>query len=146
MIPKEIEKSINSQINFELLSSYLYLSMSAYFTGLNLKGFANWMHVQAQEEMVHAMKFYYFLLDRGGKVELETVPGPKKAWKSPLEAFQEAYKHETVVTSRIHAIADLSQRKRDYPTSSMIQWFIDEQVEEEANASEISQRLALAKN
>jgi ferritin len=145
MIIKELEKAINAQLNYEFLSSYLYLGMSAYFTRLNLKGFANWMHVQAQEEAVHAMKFYYYLLDRGGDVVLSQIEAPKSEWKSPLAAFEAAYKHELTVTERINDIAELAQKKRDFPTATMIQWYITEQVEEEANALEISQKLSLAK-
>jgi ferritin len=144
MLNEKLESAINSQINFELYSSYIYLAMSAHFMSLNLKGFANWMSVQAQEEIIHAMKFYNYVNERGGRVVLQTVKEPPKEWKSPLDAFETAYKHETVVSSRINAIVDLAIVEKDHMSVSFLQWFVNEQVEEEANAKEIADQLRLA--
>lgn len=146
MIDKKLEAAINKQINFEMYSAYLYMSMSAFFTSKNLKGAANWTHIQAQEEMVHAMKFYYYLLDRGGKVTLEAIAKPEDTWKNALAVFKDVSKHEGIVTSRINDIADLAASVKDHATSSMIKWFIDEQVEEEANAEEIVRQLEMVGN
>jgi len=143
MIKKSIEQAINEQIIREMYSSNLYLSMAAYFSSINLKGFANWMHVQAEEEMMHALKFFDYLLDRGGKVSLGKIEAPKVDWNSPLEAFEDAYHHEQLVTGWINDLADLAFTEKDHATSSMLQWFIDEQVEEESTASEIVEILKL---
>lgn len=146
MLDKDIEKAINSQINYEMYSAYLYLSMSAYFSDLQLNGFANWMHVQAQEEMTHAMKFYYFIVDKDGQVVLEAIQAPKSKWGSPLEVIEDAYRHELTVTSRIGAIVDIARAKKDYTATIMLDWFMNEQVEEEANELEIAKRLKLIGN
>jgi ferritin len=143
MIDKELEKAINSQINYELYSAYLYLAMSAYFSDMQLNGFANWMHVQAQEEMCHAMKFYYFVVDKDGQVALEAIQAPKASWNSPLEVIEDAYKHELSVTSRISAIVEIARAKKDYTATNMLDWFLNEQIEEEANELEIAKRLKL---
>ncbi|OGV49046.1 MAG: ferritin [Lentisphaerae bacterium GWF2_52_8] len=141
MLSKKLEKAINSQINFELYSAYLYLSMSAHFLNVNLKGFANWMRVQTQEESVHAMKFYEFVVARGGKVILESIAAPKNEWKTPLAAFEDAYHHETIVTGRINDLVNQAVLDKDHASASFLQWFVNEQVEEEANALEIIQSL-----
>lgn len=143
MIKKTIEDAINQQIVREMYSSNLYLSMSAYFSSINLKGFANWMHVQAEEEMMHALKFFDYILDRGGKVVVGAIAQPKIEWSSPLEAFSDAIHHEELVTSWINELADLAFAEKDHATTSMLQWFIDEQVEEEATTGEIVERLKL---
>lgn len=145
MISARLEKEINKQINAELYSAYLYLAMSAYFTSENLLGFANWMRVQALEEITHAMRFYDFLNDRGGRVELEAIEKPPKSWSSPLEAFEEAYKHEQLITSMINKIADVAREENDYATLEMLNWFHKEQVEEEANPDHIRRMLEMAK-
>ena len=146
MLSKNLEKAINSQINFELYSSYIYLSMSAYFYSENLKGFANWMGIQAQEELTHAMKFFDYVNNRGGRVIVEAIKKPETAWASPLEVFEHTYKHETIVTSRINNIADIALKEKDHATHAMLQWFITEQVEEEANAQELIQELKRVKS
>lgn len=146
MLDKDLERAINSQINYEMYSAYLYLSMSAYFSDLQLNGFANWMHVQAQEEMCHAMKFYYFVVEKDGQVVLEAIQAPKSKWSSPLEAIEDAYKHELTVTSRIGAIVDIAKAKKDYTATIMLDWFMNEQVEEEANELEIAKRLRFIGN
>ncbi len=145
MIKKKVLDAINKQINAEMYSAYLYLGMSAYFEDTNLSGCANWMKVQAQEEMTHAMKLYNSLLERGGRINLDTIKAPPKSWKSPLHVFQEAYKHEVMVTGLINKLVKLAKDEKDYATEGMLQWFVDEQVEEEANASEIVNKLKLAK-
>jgi len=144
MIGEKIQEAFNRQINAELYSSYMYLSMSAYFESMNLKGLANWMRVQAQEELVHAMKFYDFILERGGKVHLLPVEEPPTTWNSPLHAFEDSYLHEQKVTGMINNLVDLAIAERDHASNSFLQWFIDEQVEEESSADNVVQQLKLA--
>jgi ferritin len=143
MIPKKMEQAINAQINAELYSAYLYLSMSAHFQTMNLKGFGNWMRVQAMEEFTHADKFATFLLDRGGRVVMGTIDAPPNTWKSALAVFQETSKHEQKVTGLINALVDLSIKEKDHATTNFLQWFVNEQVEEEANAESLAQQLKL---
>ncbi len=143
MIDKEIEEAINRQINEEMYSSYLYLSMSAYFESLGLKGFANWMYVQYQEEKDHAMKFYRYLIERGGRVKLYAIKEPPHEWNSPLHAFEETLKHERHITKCINDLVDLVEKKKDRATFNLLQWYVDEQVEEEANDEEIIQKLKM---
>lgn len=142
-INKKLEDAINKQINAEIYSAYLYLGMSSRCTETNLKGIAHWFYVQAQEEMTHAMKFYRFVLDRGGHPVMTSIEGVRTDWASPLEMFEAAYAHEQKVTGLINGIADIAIAERDHATASMLNWFVDEQVEEEANASEISEKLRL---
>ena len=143
MINNKIQKSLNDQLNAELFSAYLYLSMSAYFQSISLSGFSNWMTVQAQEELSHAMKFFYFINERGGRVSLDIIDKPQLEWDSPLHAFETAYKHEQHVTALINNIVELSQVEKDYATYNFLQWFVSEQVEEEASADDIVQKLKL---
>lgn len=143
MINYRIEKALNEQVNAELYSSYLYLSMSSYFQSISLKGFANWMSAQAQEELSHAMKFYDYIIERGGKVSLEKIDAPPREWSSPLKVFEDTYKHEQKVTSLINSLVDLAISEKDHATNNMLQWFVAEQVEEEANASEILDQLKI---
>ncbi len=143
MISKKVEEALNRQINAELYSAYLYLSMNAYFLSINLAGFANWMRVQALEETTHADKFYGFLNDRGGRVILAPIEGPPHDWSSPLAAFEDAYRHEQKVTAMINALMDLAIEEKDHATASMLSWFVDEQVEEESNADGIVRQLKL---
>jgi len=142
-INQKVEDAINKQVNAEIYSAYLYLGMSSRCTEANLKGMANWFYVQGQEEMTHAMKFYRFVLERGGHPVLTAVEGVRTDWKSPLEMFEAAYAHEQKVSSLINDIMDTALAERDHATASMLKWFIDEQVEEEANASEIAGKLKL---
>jgi ferritin len=144
MISSSIQNAFNEQINAEIYSSYLYLSMAAYFNSLNLPGFANWMKCQAQEELTHAMKFFDFVNERGGDVNLKGIDGPPVSWESATHAFEEAYKHEQKVTSLINGLVDLAISERDHASSSFLQWFVNEQVEEEASADDVVQRLKLA--
>ncbi len=143
MISKKLQDALNDQLNAELYSSYLYLSMSAYFQSANLAGFAGWMRIQAQEELVHVMKFYDYVGERGGKVTLGAVDGPPTEWKSPLAAFEQAYAHEQMVTGRINDLVNLAIDERDHATNGFLQWFVTEQVEEEATADAVVQKLKL---
>ncbi len=137
MIGKKMEAAINKQINAEFYSSFLYLSMSADFESKNLRGIAQWLKVQAEEETKHAMRFYTHLVDRSGKVKLDAIDAPKQEWKSALEAFEEAYAHEQKVTGMIYKLVEISKDEKDYAAESMLKWFVDEQVEEEAQTLEI---------
>ena len=143
MINKSMQDAINDQINKELYSSYLYLSMAAYLEDRNLSGFAHWMRVQETEEREHAMKLYDFIVERGGRVMLKAIEAPKTEWKSTLELAEEVAAHEAVVTASIHALYELALKEKDYPAQIMLQWFITEQVEEERNAAEIVSNLKL---
>lgn len=143
MLKKKILKTLNDQINAEMFSSYLYLSMESYFQSISLKGFAAWMRVQAQEEMMHAMKFYDFVNERGGKVTLEAIAKPETTWATPLAAFEAVLKHEEHVTSLINNLVDLAISEKDHASNNFLQWFVAEQVEEEASASEVVEKLRL---
>jgi len=143
MLSKKIENAINKQINAELWSAYLYLSMSAHFESINLGGFANWMRVQAQEELGHAMKFYHHVIERRGRVTVTAIAAPSISWKSPLNAFEDAFKHEQKVTGMINDLANMAAGEKDHATANMLQWFIDEQVEEELSTDEIVQKLKM---
>ncbi len=143
MLKQKLEKAINKQINAELWSAYLYLSMSAYFESMTLCGFANWMRVQAQEEVSHAMRFYDFVNDRRGRVALSALPAPPTTWKSPLHVFEEAFKHEQKVTGMIDELVSVATTEKDNATASMLKWFVDEQVEEERSTDAIVQKLKL---
>ncbi|MCD6108400.1 MAG: ferritin [Thermoplasmata archaeon] len=141
MLSKKMLDELNRQVNAELYSSYLYLSMAAYFESINLKGFANWMKIQAQEEVTHAMKFFDYINERGGRVTPDTIKKPPAEWKSPLDVFEATYKHEVNVTKMINSLVDLAIREKDHATYNMLQWFVAEQVEEEASADAIRQQL-----
>jgi ferritin len=143
MINKSMQDAMNDQINKELYSSYLYLSMAAYFEDKNLPGFAHWMRIQEAEEREHAMKFYDFILERGGKVTLKAIDAPKTEWTSTLEVAEEVAAHEAKVTASIYALYETALKEKDYPAQVMLQWFISEQVEEEKNAAEIVANLKL---
>jgi len=143
MISKTMQEAINEQINKELYSSYLYLSMASSFENDNLPGFAKWMHVQADEERGHGMKLYHHLVDRGGRVILMAIAAPATDWNSNLEAFKVVQAHEAAVTASINALYELALKEKDYPAQVLLQWFITEQVEEEKNAAEIVQQLEL---
>ncbi len=143
MISQALQDAINGQINTELYSAYLYLSMAAYFENRNLPGFAPWMRVQEGEERGHAMKLFEFLVDRGGRIVLKAIEGPATEWKSSLELFKDVAAHEARVTASINALFELAVEEKDYPAQVMLQWFITEQVEEEKNAAEIVANLQL---
>lgn len=137
MLNLKVEQSINDQINAELYSAYLYLSMSAWFETENLPGFASWMRVQFQEEQAHAMKFFDYVNERGGKVVLDAIEAPKTEWSSVVDVFEQTLDHERMVTERINNLMDIALEERDYTTESFLRWYIDEQVEEEASAESI---------
>jgi ferritin len=143
MISEKMQDAINKQIQAELYSSYLYLSMAAFSHGNNLKGFANWMTVQAGEERGHAMKFFDFLLERGGTVKLMAIEQPPVNFKSPLEIFQKTLDHERKVTGLINKLYKTAVSEDDVASQILLQWFITEQVEEEANATEILEKLKM---
>jgi len=143
MLSEKMEEALNKQINAEMYSAYLYLGMSAYFEDRNLSGFANWMYVQAQEEMTHAMKIYRYINERGGRVQLETIEKPPKEWKDEAEVAEEVYAHEQKVTGMIHDLVNLAREEKDHGTDNMLQWFVSEQVEEEANSDELLQQLKM---
>ena len=143
MISKKMEEALNAQVNAELYSAYLYLSMESYFQSLTLNGFANWMRVQTQEEVSHAMKIYDFINERGGRALLKGIDAPPTEWNSPLAVFKAAYAHEQKVTGLINGLVDLAIKEKDHATNSFLQWFVNEQVEEEASADEIVQQLKM---
>ena len=146
MISKKVEEALNGQINAELYSAYLYLSMESYFRSLNLSGFAKWMRAQTQEEMMHAMKIYNFINARGGRVTLKAVEGPPTKWESPLAVFEAVYAHEQKVTGLINELVDLAIKEKDHATNTFLQWFVNEQVEEEDSADQVVQKLKMIKN
>lgn len=137
MLSKPLEEAINEQINKELYSAYLYLSMSAYCEAESLPGFATWMRGQAQEEVEHAMKFFDHVNNRGGRVVLKAIEMPPPVWKSPLEMFEQVLGHERKVTGLINRLYELALKENDYATQMELQWFVTEQVEEEDNAGRV---------
>lgn len=141
MIGKKMEEALNDQVKEELFSAYLYLSMAAYFSHEGWDGMASWMRIQAEEELGHALRIFDHVLERGGKVVLQALPAPEGTWASPLAAFQAAYKHEGHITGRIHALVELAQKEKDPAAEAMLQWFVTEQVEEEAQALKVVQLL-----
>jgi ferritin len=143
MIKKNIQDEINEQITREIYSSILYLSMAGYFTAKNLTGFANWMRIQAKEEMDHAMKMFDYVLDRGGETKINTIEAPPENWDSPLAIIEATYEHEKKVTEYINHLAELAINERDHATNNLMQWFVDEQVEEEASVDEILSRMKM---
>lgn len=143
MLSEKMQGALNNQINAEMHSAYIYLSMSAYFSDKNLNGFANWMRIQAQEEMLHAMKFYDFVIERRGRVLLQPIQAVPAEWESALAVFENALGHEQKVTGMINELVRLANEERDYASNSFLQWFVDEQVEEESNADGIVQQLKM---
>lgn len=146
MLSNKLLKAINEQIKNELYSAYMYLAMSAEFDSKSLPGFARWTRLQAQEETEHAMKFFDFIIDRGGKVELLAIDQPPVSYGEPLEVFQKVLAHEQKVTAMIYNLYEIALAEKDYPAQVMLHWFIDEQVEEEKNASEIVDQLTMLAN
>lgn len=143
MLSKVVEDAINEQIKNELYSAYLYLAMSAHFEAANLPGSAHWMRLQSQEEVEHAMKFFDYVNERGGRVVLQAINQPPVEFKSPLEIFQQALEHEQKVTGMINNLYALAVKENDYPTQVMLQWFIEEQVEEEKSAGDVVEQLKM---
>jgi len=143
MINEKMAQALNKQINAELYSAYLYFSMAAYFESVNLPGFAHWMRIQTQEELMHAMKIYDFVNERGGRIILKAIERPPVEWKSPLAVFEATYKHEQKVTGLINELVNLAIEEKDHGTNAFLQWFINEQVEEEKSASDMVGKLKL---
>jgi len=139
----ELREALNDQVKWELYSSYLYLSMSSYFSSIDLPGFAHWMRVQAQEELMHAMKIYDYIIERGSRATLLAIDQPPYEWESPLNVAEEVYQHEQKVTGMITRLMDMATSKKDYAAMAMLQWFVEEQVEEEANSNEIVQKVKM---
>ena len=145
MLKKSLLDKMNDQIQHEFHAAYLYLSMSAYFESMNLPGFAHWMRMQWQEEIGHAMKFLDHINERGGRVQLQAIEQPPVEFESPLDPFAQALAHEQKVTGQINEIYALAVQENDYASLSTLQWFVDEQVEEERNVGDIVQRLKMVK-
>ncbi|MCK4663810.1 MAG: ferritin [Bacteroidales bacterium] len=143
MLNKRVHEELNKQINAEYWSAYLYLSMSAYFENKNLSGFANWMRIQYQEEISHSLKLFDYVNERGGKVELRPIEAVETDWKDEIDVFEETLKHEQKVTGLINNLVDVAIEEKDHATNNMLQWFVSEQVEEEANVDEILQQLKM---
>ena len=143
MLSEKLQSALNKQLNAELYSSYLYLSMSAFLENLNLEGFANWMYIQAQEEAFHAKKFYDFINQRGGRVILDKIDAPPIEWDSPLAVFDNTLNHEQKVTGLINNLVEIAMEQHDHATNIFLQWFVTEQVEEEQGADSILQKLRL---
>ncbi len=143
MLIKSVQDAMNGQIRNELYSAYQYLAMSAYCESANLPGFAHWMRMQSREELEHAMKFYDFVLDRGGKVSLQAIDRPSEEFASPLDVFEQSLAQERRVTSQIHDLYALAQQEKDYASIPLLQWFVTEQIEEEKNAGQVVDTLKM---
>lgn len=143
MLTKTMEKALNEQVKWEMYSGYMYLAMSAYYADQGLPGFATWMRAQAQEELWHGMKFYDYIIERGGRVELQEIWQPPTEWKSPLAAMEETLEHEQKVTARINDLVDVAISEKDHATNNFLQWFVAEQVEEEDSVGEALDKLKL---
>lgn len=143
MLHKDMEKAINEQIKWELWSGYLYLSMSSWFASKGLSGFASWMKNQAGEELFHAMKMFDYVNERGGRALLQTVEAPPSQWKTPLDALKSGLKHEGEVTARINNLVNVAIKLKDHATANFLQWFVAEQVEEEASFGDVVNKLEL---
>lgn len=143
MISNIMQDAFNKQINEELASAYVYASMANYFEHLSLKGFANWMRLQTEEELNHARRIVTFMNDRGGRVILAGLSAPKAEWESPLAVFQDAYRHECHISECINNLSTLAINEKDHASHAFLEWFVTEQVEEEANADDIVQQLKL---
>jgi ferritin len=144
MLSDGLQKALNGQVNAELYSSYLYLAMSMYFEDAGLPGAASWMKIQAQEELWHAWKFMDYINERGGRVLLEAIAKPEGEWSSSLDAFETVLAHERRVSSLIGGLVELARAEKDYMTDNFLQWFVAEQVEEEATADEVVRKFGLA--
>jgi ferritin len=134
MIKDKVQKALNNQLNEELGSSYVYLSMAAFFEAQNLNGFAHWMKLQSQEEYGHAMKIYSYINQRNGTVNLLKIDAPKSDWKNHIEVFESTYEQEQKVSESINNLVELALTEKDHATNNFLQWFVSEQVEEEATA------------
>jgi ferritin len=144
MISKEMAEALNSQINAELYSSYLYLSMSAYASDIGLPGTAHWFFMQAREELMHVEKFFQYMNSQGARVVLQQVDQPPSDFESVLQIFEQSLEHEQLVTGRVNALATLAREQNDHATEIMLQWFVSEQVEEEETFNDVLSQLRLA--
>ncbi len=143
MISKTMQDALNVHIEEEMYSSNLYLAMAVHCEAVNLKGFAHWMRVQSQEEQKHALKFIDHLVDRGGRVQIKAIPEPPDDYKSPRDIFEKTLAHEKDVSRKIHKLYELALGEKDYATQNFLQWFISEQVEEEAHVTEYAEKLKM---
>lgn len=146
MLSQKMTDALNGQANREFYSAYLYLSMSAYFESLGMKGMASWMRVQAGEELVHAMKMYDYVVDSGGRAKMLAIEEPQSSWASPVDAFQHVWNHERAVTGLIKALVGVSLSERDDTTNKFMQWYLDEQVEEEESSDTVLNKVKAAGN
>ncbi len=143
-ISTELEKAINEQIGIEFAASYAYLSMAAYFERNAFDGFSRWMHLQSEEEHMHAMKFYQYLIDRGGVARIPSIPAPEWDFESVIKVFEASLEQEREVTRHIYDLYKIAQNESDFATVSFLKWFVDEQVEEEKNVSDMIDKLKMA--
>ncbi|MFA6552867.1 MAG: ferritin [Patescibacteria group bacterium] len=143
MINKKVEAAFNKQIAEEQYSAMLYLALAGYYESMNFKGFGSWLRLQYEEELAHAIKFFNFIIERGGTAELSALPKPPTKLPPPHQAFSLAYQHEQKITKLIDSLYDLALKEKDYPSQSFLKWFIDEQVEEEASTLEITEKLKM---
>ncbi|MFZ5765872.1 MAG: ferritin [Thermodesulfobacteriota bacterium] len=143
MLSEKMEKALNEQVNWELYSSYFYLSMSSYFESISLTGCASWMRAQAQEELFHAIKIYDYINERGGRAIMEAISKPPFQWESPLHVFEEVLRHEQKVTALINELVNKALDERDHASTIFLQWFVSEQVEEEASVSAVLEKFRL---
>jgi ferritin len=143
MLKEKMLNALNEQINAEQYSSLLYLSMSAYLNDKGLPGFANWMYVQYQEELSHSNKFFKYVIERGGKVELQAIKQMPTIWEGVIDIYEATLEHEQLITSLINGLMDVAIQEKDHAAQSFLRWFVDEQVEEEANVTEILDTLKL---
>ncbi len=141
MISKTMQDALNAQINAEQYSAQLYLAMSAYCEGKSFKGFAHWLKVQASEETAHAAKLIDFLLDRGGKLELQPIAAPPTEFGTIIQVFEQTLTHEKGITAKINALFERARNEKDYASEITLQWYVTEQVEEEANVGQIVDHL-----
>ncbi|MBN1755870.1 ferritin [bacterium] len=140
MLNINLEKALNRQVNREMYSAYLYLSMAAYLESRKLPGFSNWMKVQAREEMTHAMRIFDYIHDQGARVTLDAIEAPPPEWADPTAVALNVYEHEQAVTAMIKDIAMMAEKENDQNTRNMLQWFLDEQEEEEESAEELLEK------
>jgi ferritin len=144
MLSEKLQKALNEQINNELFAAYQYLAMAEYFAARNLDGFAHWMRLQREEEIGHAMKIFDFVIDRDARVKLSPIAAPSSKFASPLDVLKKALEHERSVTEKINELYTAAKKENDYPTEALMQWFVLEQVEEEASALKVVERLEMA--
>jgi len=143
MLKEAVLNKLNQQLNDELYSSYLYYAMTGYFESINLKGFSNWMQIQAQEELTHTNRIFAYINDKGERAKFGAHPEPTQDWESPLDCMTDAYNHECLISEKINECVSLALKENDHSTNTMLQWFVAEQVEEEATADDIVQKLKL---